>query len=107
MLVNNLQKCTCRHVSHAIETSRLIAELLFLSLCCFLKADMNSDRWQPYFSNELLSETEYCLGVCHGWFNLRGLPQAARDRSEIYKMKNSSCPQWDSNSRPLDSEVIT
>ena len=62
-----------------------------------------------FFSDELLSETlftGYLLGVCHGWFNLHGLPLAARSESEIFKMKNSSCPQRDSNSRPLDCEAI-
>ena len=64
-------------------------------------------RRQPYFfSDELLSETGYWLGVCHGWFHLHGLPQAPRSGSEIYKTKNSSCPQRDSNSRPLDCEGI-
>ena len=75
-----------------------------------LKADMNSDiRLQMaaiFFSDELLSATGYWLGVCHGWFHLHRLPLAARSRSEIYKMKNSSCPQRDSNSRPLDWEAI-
>ena len=64
-------------------------------------------RRQPYFfSDELLSETGYWLGVCHGWFHLHRLPPAARSGSEIYKMKNSSCPQRDSNSRPSDWEAI-
>ena len=71
---------------------------------------MNSDIWLQtaaiFFSDELWSETGYWLGVCHGWFHLHRLTQAARSRSEIYKMKNSSCPQRDSNSRPLDWEAI-
>ena len=70
----------------------------------YLKADMNSDILLQtaaiFFSDELLSETGYWLGVCHGSFHLHGLPPAARSGSEIYKMNN---PQWDSNSRPLDS----
>ena len=75
-----------------------------------LKADMNSDILLQtaaiFSSNELLSETGYWLGVCHGWFHLHGLPPAARSGSEIYKIKNSSCPQRDSNSRPLDFEAM-
>ena len=59
-----------------------------------------------FFSDDILSETGYWLGVCHGWFHLHGLPLAARSGSEIYKIKNSSCPQRDSNSRPLDREAI-
>ena len=58
-----------------------------------LKADMNSDILLQtaaiFFSNELLSETGYWLSVCHGWFHLHGLPQAARSGSEVYKTKNS------------------
>ena len=59
-----------------------------------------------FFSDELLSETGYWLGVCHDWFHLHRLPLAARSGIEIYKMKNSSCPQRDSNSRPSDWEAI-
>ena len=74
------------------------------------KADMNSDKGLQtaaiFFSDELLSETWYWLGVCHGWFHLHRLPLAARSGSEIYKMKNSSYPQRDSNSRPSDWEAI-
>ena len=76
----------------------------------FIKADMNSDiRLQTaaiFFSDELLSETGYWLCVCHGWFHLHRLPLAARSWSEIYKMKNSSCPHRDSISRPSDWEAI-
>ena len=36
----------------------------------YVKADMNSDILLQtaaiFFSNELLSETGYCLSVCHG-----------------------------------------
>ena len=76
------------------------------------KADMNSDillltaAIPVFFSIELLSETGYWLGVCHGGFHLHGLPPDVRSGSEIYKMKNSSCPQRDSNSRPLNSDAI-
>ena len=65
---------------------------------------INHCRRQLYFYIELLSETGYWLDVCHGWFHLHGRPQAARRGSDIYKMKNSSCPQWDLISRPLDLE---
>ena len=69
------------------------------------KADMNSDILLQtaaiFFPDELLSETGYWLSVCHGSFHLHGLPQAARSGSELYKTKNYSCPQRDSNSRPL------
>ena len=74
------------------------------------KANRNSDlplqTAATFFSNELLSETGYGLGVCHCGFHLHGLPLAARSGSEIYKMKNSSCQQRDLNSRPLDCEAI-
>ena len=74
------------------------------------EAKMNSDISLQttalfFFSIELLSETGYWLGVCHIWFHLHGLPQAARSGSENYKMKKFSCPQRDLNSRPLDGEA--
>ena len=76
----------------------------------YLKADVNSDKLLQtaaiFFTNKLLSETGYLLGVCRGGFHLHGLPLAARSGIQIYKMKNSSCPQRDSNSRPLDCEVL-
>ena len=68
---------------------------------------INNCRRQQYFYIELLSETGYWLDVCRGWFHLHELPQAARSGSEIYKMKNSSCPQRDLNSRPIDLEATT
>ena len=36
-----------------------------------------------FFYIELLSETGYWLDVCHGFFHLYGLLQAARSGSEI------------------------
>ena len=80
----------------------LIFSLLILKLTWTV---INHCTRQPYFYIELLSETGYWLDVCHGWFHLHGLPQAARSGSEIYKMKNYSCPQRDLNSRPLDLEA--
>ena len=44
--------------------------LIPLNLAYQIKADMNSDiplqTTAIFFSNELLSETEYWLGVCYG-----------------------------------------
>ena len=100
------------HKPH-VPSSDIEQDTTWIQRCdrlAYFKANMNSDiQLQTaaiFFSDELLSETGYWLGVCHGWFHLHRLPLAARSGSEICKMKNSSCPQRDSNSRPSDWEAI-
>ena len=96
----NLLKILQHKNTIRIRTNKLLlycdyyAPLLYdMSL---LKANMNSDiplqTAAIFFSDELLSETGYWLGVCHGWFHLHGIPLAARSRSEIYKTKSTSRP---------------
>ena len=59
------------------------------------------------FCIEPLSLTWYLLGVFHGWFHLHGLTRAANIANWQLKNEKNSCPQRDSNWRPLDCEVTT
>ena len=106
--LSGIQQCVYFYIANKIESHREYFRVLY-SKVGYLKMTWTVIyyyRRQVIFCDELLSATGYWLGVCHGWFHLHGLPLAARNGSEIYKTKNTSCPKRDSNSRPFDCEAI-
>ena len=73
-----------------------------------VKGNMNSDILLEtaaiFFLSNLFSKTLYWQSVRNCWVHFHGLTREEREP----RIKNKkSCPQWNSNSRPLDFEVIT